>query len=58
MTVGAGVAGGGVDDCWCRGSRWQDTVRRVKQFYIGPTMSMFSPEKQFEHGIYILLIDI
>ena len=22
----------------------------ARQFYIGPTMSMFSPEKQFGHG--------
>ena len=34
----------------------QETVWRVKQFYIDPRMSMFSPEKQFKHGIYPLPI--
>ena len=45
-----------VDDCCCRGGRWQETVQHVKQFYIGLRMSMFSPEKQFEHSIYPLTI--
>ena len=38
----------------CRGSRWQETAQHVKQFYVGTRMSKFSPEKQFEHGIYPL----
>ena len=36
--------------------RWQETARLVELFYIDPRMSMFSPEKQFEHGIYPLPI--
>ena len=43
MIVIAGVAGG-------------KRVWRVKQFYIGPRMLMFSLEKQLELGIYPLPI--